>query len=83
MLGMVIALVIVLRARQNPAPHPRLQSFIQKTANRDFTLLLLAVAVVNRMEWFLWASVIGVHCFWLLALGLQRKSRHQATGETA
>ena len=82
-LGMVIALVIVLRARQNPAPHPRLQSFIQKTANRDFTLLLLALAVVNRVEWFLWAGAIGVHCFWLVALGLQRKSRHEAAGETA
>jgi phosphatidylglycerophosphate synthase len=82
-LGMVIAFVIVLRAKQNPARHPRLQSLIQKTAHRDFTLILLALAIANRVEWFLWAGAIGVNGFWLLALGLQRKDRPSAGRETA
>ena len=73
--GMLIAFVMVLRAKLKPTRHPRLQSLIQKTAHRDFTLVLLALAIVNRVEWFLWAAVIGVNGFWLLALYWQRQGR--------
>ncbi len=81
--GMLIAFVIVLRAKLNPTRHPRLQSLIQKTAHRDFTLVLLALAIANRVEWFLWAGAIGVNGFCLLALKLQRTGSLPAEEESA
>ena len=60
--GTVIFFVVMLRA------HLRLQPFINKTANRDFSVLLLALAIAQRVDWFLWLAAIGVHLFWMAAL---------------
>ncbi len=65
--GTVIFFVVMLRA------HLRLQPFINKTANRDFSVLLLALAIAQRVDWFLWLAAIGVHLFWMTALWVQRR----------
>ena len=70
--GTVIFFVVILRA------HLRLQPFINKTANRDFSVLLIALAIVQRVEWFLWIAAIGVHVFWLMALWVQRRDDTEA-----
>jgi hypothetical protein len=64
---------VVLRAGAMPVSlaKTRLQSLIDRMTNRDFSVLLLVLALLDRVEWFVWMLGIGVHCFWLLALGLQ------------
>jgi len=31
-------------------------------------VLLLALAIAQRVDWFLWLAAIGVHLFWMAAL---------------
>ncbi len=59
--------------------HLRLQPFINKTANYDFSVLLLTLAIVQRVDWFLYLAAIGVHFFWLMALWVQRRNDAEAT----
>ena len=73
-LGVVISLIVMLRGMLRVRPHERLQRFINKTTNRDFSVLLLALAIAQRVEWFLWLVAIGVHVFWLTALWVQQRN---------
>lgn len=72
-LGALLSFVVVLRGMRQPANDrsPLLQKMIDSVTNRDFSVLVLALACGNRLEWFLWLSAIGSHVFWLTALGLQ------------
>ena len=36
-------------------------------------VLLLALAIALRVDWFLWLAAIGVHLFWMTALWVQRR----------
>lgn len=74
-IGVVISFVIVLRGLLQPESqrNSRLQKLIDATTNRDFSVLLLILALVGKLEWFLWLTAIGVHVFWMLALSLQLK----------
>jgi len=49
----------------------KLQALIDKMTNRDFSVVLLALAVADQMSLFLWMVGIGVHVFWIVALGVQ------------
>ncbi len=72
-IGVVISFIIVMRGLMQPESqrNSRLQKLIDATTNRDFSVLLLILAFVSKLEWFLWLTAIGVHVFWLLALSLQ------------
>ena len=72
-LGVVISLVVMLRSMLCTRAHEGFQRFINTTANRDFSVLLIALAIAQRVEWFLWIAAIGVHVFWLMALWVQRR----------
>ena len=71
--GTVIFFAVMLRA------HVRLQSFINKTANRDFSVLLLALVIAQRVDWFLWMAAIGVHLFWIAALWVHQRDDAEVT----
>ena len=47
----------------------------ERIASRDFIYVLLALAVVHRLEWFLWAAAGGSHVFWLTLWALARRRR--------
>ena len=47
----------------------------ERVASRDFIYVLLALAVVHRLEWFLWAAAGGSHVFWLTLWALARRRR--------
>lgn len=59
--------VRALRIRQgwaNPIQAARAE-FMLSFASRDFSLLLLLLAVFDRLEWFLWLAAVGSHLFWI------------------
>jgi len=72
-LGVVVSFVVVTYGQwQRESPrHPRLEKLIEATANRDFSVVLLLLAWLGKLPWFLWMAAIGVHAFWLLVLGVQ------------
>ena len=75
-LGALLSFAVVLRGMRLPAGEQTqgLQKLIDAATNRDFSVLVLLLACINRLEWFLWMSAIGSHVFWLTALALQRRS---------
>lgn len=78
--GAVIAFAVVLRSLLRPElkGDGRMQRLIDLTTNRDFSVLVLALALAGRLEWFLWMAAVGAHAFWVLALALQFTARRAA-----
>ena len=83
--GVLIAFGVVLRGmlHQDARGNTRLQRLIDATTNRDFSVLIIVLAFANRLDLFLWASAIGVHVFWMIALGLQLHGNKTPVEETA
>lgn len=53
-----------------------IKKLLLSLTNRDFSVLILASAVVGNLSWFLWGAAIGAHVFWLsLAWLLYRAGR--------
>ena len=71
-LGVLLCFALIVRALRQPAAQrgPRLNKLLDATANRDFSILLLALAIFGRMDLFLWMAGIGIHLFWLALLAL-------------
>jgi phosphatidylglycerophosphate synthase len=71
--GVVISLIVVVRGLKQleSRSNPRSQRLIESTANRDFSVLLIVLALLDKLDWFLWMSAVGVHIFWIAALVLQ------------
>jgi len=84
-IGVVISLIVVVRGLKQAESQCDTLSrrLIEATANRDFSVLLIILAAVNKLEWFLWATAIGVHFFWILILAAQLKesSSSRSTGK--
>lgn len=72
-LGVVISFAVVTHGLLQPEGrrNTRLQKLIDATTNRDFSVLLLLLAWLGKLPWFLWMTAIGVHFYWLLVLGVQ------------
>lgn len=72
-LGVLLSFAVIVRALRQPAAQrgPRLNKLLDATANRDFSVLLLALALFGRMDLFLWMAGIGIHVFWIALLALQ------------
>ena len=71
--GVLLASPVIVRALRRPAAQrgPLLNKLLDATANRDFSVLLLALALWGRMDLFLWMAGIGIHVFWIALLALQ------------
>ena len=72
-LGVLLCFAVIVRALRQPAAQrgPLLNKLLNATANRDFSILLLALALFGRMDLFLWMAGIGIHLFWIALLALQ------------
>jgi phosphatidylglycerophosphate synthase len=72
-LGVLLSFAVIVRALRQPATRrsPLLNRLLDATANRDFSVLLLALALFGRMDLFLWMAGIGIHVFWIALLALQ------------
>ena len=66
-LGVLVCFAFIIRALRQPAAQrgPFLNKLLDATANRDFSILLLALAIFGRMDLFLWLAGIGIHVFWI------------------
>jgi phosphatidylglycerophosphate synthase len=80
-LGAVLSFAVVARGLRRPANHPNglLSKLIDSATNRDFSVLILVLAGIGRLEWFLWMTAIGSHLFWMTALALQLSLRSEGT----
>jgi hypothetical protein len=77
----VLCFPVIIRALRRPARERGwlLSKLLDSTANRDFSVLLLALALVGRMDLFLWMAGIGIHIFWIALLMLDRRPAVTAT----
>jgi phosphatidylglycerophosphate synthase len=75
-IGAMISFAVVLRGRRQAENRrsTRLQQLIAAATNRDFSVLLIVLAALGKLSWFLWMAAIGVHLFWLLVLAACRTS---------
>lgn len=78
--GVLLCFPIIIRGLRQPADQRGflLGKLMDSTANRDFTILLLALAVAGRTDLFLWMAGIGIHLFWLALLVLLVASSRRA-----
>ena len=72
-LGVLLCFAVIVRALRQLAAQrgPHLNKLLDATANRDFSVLLLALALWGRMDVFLWMVGIGIHVFWMALFALQ------------
>ena len=56
-------------------PRPVLRDGDDYLARRDFIYLLLPLAAIGKLEWFLWASAIGGNLFFLSLLVLYTRAK--------
>lgn len=72
--GAVLSFVVVLRGMRLSRPDRKslADKLVEGATNRDFSVLVLLLAVFDRLIVFLWLAAIGSHVFWMLALALQR-----------
>ncbi len=79
-LGVIISFAVIVRFMQRKSSRKSsgLKRLIDATTNRDFSLLVLLLAIAGKLDLFLWMAGIGVHLFWIIAL----RSQWQAAGRT-
>jgi phosphatidylglycerophosphate synthase len=72
-LGVLLCFAVIVRALRMSGSQrgPHLNKLLDATANRDFSILLLVLALWGRMDLFLWMAGIGIHIFWMALLALQ------------
>lgn len=71
-LGVLLCFAVIVRALRQPAAQrgALLNRLLDATANRDFSVLLLVLAIFGRMDLFLWMAGFGIHLFWIALLVL-------------
>jgi O-antigen/teichoic acid export membrane protein len=50
------------------------QFILKNVASRDFSIVVLLFALVDKLDWFLWLAAFGSTAFWLLMLWVIRPS---------
>ena len=74
--GALLSFAVVLRGmRCRSGENTTLQKLIDSATNRDFSVIVLVLAFLQQLDWFLWMAAIGSHVFWITALALQNRVR--------
>lgn len=79
--GNFLALLVVLRAKRlrvekawsGPAQAARSDFVLKHVASRDFSVVILAFALLDRLDWFLWLAAIGTNVFWIAMAWMLRR----------
>jgi phosphatidylglycerophosphate synthase len=64
--------------------HSSLARLHEHLASRDFAYLLPVLALVDKLQWFLWATTIGTYLFaavWVVLAIRERRQGHALSGE--
>jgi phosphatidylglycerophosphate synthase len=79
-LGTIISFAVIVHFMQRKSGRKSfgLEKLIDATTNRDFSLLVLLLAIVGKLDLFLWMAGIGVHLFWIIALRSQWQDARRA-----
>jgi len=69
-LGTIIsfAVIVLFMRRKNGRKSSGVEKLIDATTNRDFSLLVLLLAIAGKLDLFLWMAGLGVHLFWIIAI---------------
>jgi phosphatidylglycerophosphate synthase len=81
--GALLSFLLVLRGMRRPSGEDGnrlLGRFLDAATNRDFSVLVFALACVDRLEVFLWLAAIGSHVFWALLGWLQWREASDRRG---
>jgi len=67
--GNMAAFVVVQKATRikadlDPERRRRVETILDRLASRDFSVLILALALVGQVEWFLLLAAVGSNIFW-------------------
>jgi len=71
--GALLSFAVVLRGMRNRDGRQSvlMGKLIDSVTNRDFSVLVLVLACIDRLQWFLWLAAVGSHVFWIAALAIQ------------
>jgi phosphatidylglycerophosphate synthase len=68
--GEVSSLAVTNRLSSNDQRSAAQSTLVDKVINeatsRDFSVLVVAFALINHLEWFAWLAGIGSHVFWIV-----------------
>jgi phosphatidylglycerophosphate synthase len=73
--GVFVAMAAVYWCLYLRTPTTRQRQLFEAFASREFAYLLVVLALVDRLEWFLWASAIGTYVFAGILVVLADKPR--------
>ncbi|MCS1407064.1 MAG: Bifunctional IPC transferase and DIPP synthase [Verrucomicrobia subdivision 3 bacterium] len=76
--GAGMAFVVVLWASHYTRTNQAIHRLINTTANRDFSILVLILALVDQLKVFVWLAGIGIHIYWIGILVLAFRSSPKA-----
>jgi hypothetical protein len=66
--------------------HSTLARFYEHLASRDFAYVLPVLALIDKLQWFLWATTIGTYLFagaWVVLAVRERRQQHGQGNETS
>lgn len=69
--GALLSFAATLWVLLSRSPASLAQRLVDSMANRDFSVLVLMLAMVGRLDLFLWMVGIGSHVFWLMLFSSQ------------
>ncbi|MCZ6872889.1 MAG: CDP-alcohol phosphatidyltransferase family protein [bacterium] len=73
LISMAAYLPSLWRRSDNRKPHSRMH---ESLASRDFSYLLLLLALIDKLEWFLWITAVGTYLFaaaWFILSRIRRQ----------
>jgi len=76
-LGVALSMSLVwwLILRRPDQGRPRLECILERVASRDYVYLIVILAALQRLEWFVWAAALGANFFWLIVWWASRRVR--------
>jgi phosphatidylglycerophosphate synthase len=66
--------------------HSTLARLYEHLASRDFAYLLPVLALIDRLQWFLWATTVGTYLFagvWVVMTARERRQQHGLRNENS
>jgi phosphatidylglycerophosphate synthase len=81
LVSIAVYLPYLLRRQQMHGTLTRLYAHL---ASRDFAYVLPVLALIDRLQWFLWATTIGTYLFagvWVVITIRERRQRHGLSNE--